>query len=260
MEPFAWTNATGLEFEREVMTGGPLELSRFPNAKPGAWTSLAGDRVIKEVELARIQDEPYYVVRLGFDAKPVRRERLHQPYPIVGRAERDRLLVLAATMSVRHDPFSMESIVERLKAAAPDVPIVEQTVLTEYDDYYYSRRNQTPLPVVRVKFGDEAETWAYVDPSMSQVLAAIPRLARLERWLYNGLHSLDFKFWYWSPAWDVGVILLCLGGLASSAIGMVMGFGRLWRSARGAFRWVPRGTVIDRALPDAPSRSPLERA
>ena len=260
MEPFAWTNATGLEFEREVMTGGPLELSRFPNAKAGAWAALASDRVIKEVELARIQDEPYYVVRLGFDAKPVRRERLHQPYPIVGRAERDRLLVSAATMSVMHEPFSMESIVERLKAAAPDVPIVDQTVLTEYDDYYYSRRNQTPLPVVRVKFGDAAETWAYVDPSMSQVLAAIPRLARMERWLYNGLHSLDFKFWYWSPAWDVGVILLCLGGLASSAIGTVMGFGRLWRGVRSAIRWVPRGRAIGRALPDGAPRSPLERA
>ena len=71
-------------------------------------------------------------------------------------------------------------------------------MLTEYDSYYYSRRNQTPLPVVRVKFDDPAETWAYVDPSMSQVLATVHRLDRVERWLYNGLHSLDFKFWYWS--------------------------------------------------------------
>ena len=133
--------------------------------------------MIKEVELTRIQDEPYYVVRLGFDAKPVRRERLHQPYPITGRVEQDRLLVSATTMSVKREPFSTESIVERLKAAAPDVAIVEQTVLTEYDSYYYSRRNQTPLPVVRVKFDDPAETWAYVDPSMSQVLATVHRLA-----------------------------------------------------------------------------------
>ena len=216
--------------------------------------------MIKEVELTRIQDEPYYVVRLGFDAKPVRRERLHQPYPITGRAEQDRLLVSAATMSVKREPFSTESIVERLKAAAPGVRIVEQTVLTEYDSYYYSRRNQTPLPVVRVKFDDPAATWAYVDPSMSQVLATVHRLNRVERWLYNGLHSLDFKFWYWSPAWDVGVILLCLGGLASSAIGTVMGFGRLWRGARNAVRWVPRGTPVGGALPDPTPPAPLERA
>ena len=36
----------------------------------------------------------------------------------------------------------------------PDVPIVEQRLLTEYDDYYYSRGEVTPLPVLRVKFGD----------------------------------------------------------------------------------------------------------
>jgi len=216
--------------------------------------------VIKEVELTRIQDEPFYVVRLGFDAKPVRRERLHQPYPITGRVEQDRLLVSAATMSVKRGPFSTESIVERLKAAAPGVRVVEQTVLTEYDSYYYSRRNQTPLPVVRVKFDDSAATWAYVDPSMSQLLATVHRLNRVERWLYNGLHSLDFKFWYWSPAWDVGVILLCLGGLASSAIGTVMGFGRVWRGVRNAVRWVPGNTSVGAAVPDTPPPAPLERA
>ena len=260
MEPFEWTNATGLEIERDAMTGGPVEIARFPKAEASTWAALTGGRVIKEVELTRIQDEPYYEVRLGFDAQPVRRERLHQPYPITGRVEQDRLLVSAATMSVKRGPFSTESIVERLKAAAPGVRVVEQTVLTEYDSYYYSRRNQTPLPVVRVKFDDPAATWAYVDPSMSQLLATVHRLNRVERWLYNGLHSLDFKFWYWSPAWDVGVILLCLGGLASSAIGTVMGFGRVWRGVRNAARWVPGNAPVGAAVPDTPPPAPLERA
>ena len=108
----------------------------------------------------------------------------------------------------------------RLKAALPDVPIVEQQLLTEYDSYYYSRGRQTPLPVLRVKFDDPAETWVYIDPEMSQVLAQIHRLNRVERWLYNGLHSLDFAFWYdRRPLWDIGMIALCLGGLASSGIG-----------------------------------------
>ena len=134
-------------------------------------------------------------------------------------------------------------------------------MLTEYDSYYYSRRNQTPLPVVRVKFDDPAATWAYVDPSMSQVLATVHRLNRVERWLYNGLHSLDFKFWYWSPAWDVGVILLCLGGLASSAIGTVMGFGRLWRGVRNAGALgAARHDGRRHAVPDLTPPAPLERA
>ena len=84
MEPWAWTNASGLELEREVLSGGMPDLTRFPKADPAAWAALAGDRAIKEVELTAIQDEPYYVVRLGHQARAVRRERLHQPYPISG--------------------------------------------------------------------------------------------------------------------------------------------------------------------------------
>ncbi len=113
----------------------------------------------------------------------------------------------------------------------PDVPIAEQQLLSEYDSYYYSRDRQTPLPVLRVKFNDPAQTWVYIDPEMSQVLAQVHKLNRVERWLYNGLHSFDFAFWYDSPAWDVAMILLCLGGLASSGIGLMLGIRRLRRGA-----------------------------
>ena len=63
MEPFAWTNATGLEVERDVFTGGPVDLSQFAAMDPAAWDRLLGGRAIKEVEFVRIQDEHYYVVR-----------------------------------------------------------------------------------------------------------------------------------------------------------------------------------------------------
>jgi len=63
MEPFAWTNATGLEVSRDVFTGGPADLSKFPAMDPATWDRVLGGRGIKEVDFARIQDEHYYVVR-----------------------------------------------------------------------------------------------------------------------------------------------------------------------------------------------------
>ena len=42
-----------------------------------------------------------------------------------------------------------------------------------------------PLPVLRVRFADPSETWFYVDPEMSQMMARIHRLNRLERWLHR---------------------------------------------------------------------------
>jgi hypothetical protein len=89
MEPFEWTNATGLEVDGEVFTGGPIDLAQFAAAGTDSWAALAGDRAIKEVELTRIQGEPYYVVHRGDAAGAARRERLHQPYYITGKAERD---------------------------------------------------------------------------------------------------------------------------------------------------------------------------
>ena len=83
-----------------------------------------------------------------------------------------------------------------------------------------------------MRFDDPLQTWVYIDPEMSQVLAQIHRLNRVERWLYNGLHSLDFSFWYdRRPLWDIGMIALCLGGLASSGIGLFMGVKRMRRAA-----------------------------
>jgi len=93
-----------------------------------------------------------------------------------------------------------------------------------------SRGRQAPLPVLRVKFDDPMQTWLYIDPANSSVLSEVHRLSRVERWLYNGLHSLDFAFWYSKRLfWDIGVIVLCLGGLATSVFGLYLGVKRLIR-------------------------------
>jgi uncharacterized membrane protein len=232
MEPFAWTRAQGLEAPRDAFTGGPLDLAQFAALDPAAWDQLLAGRAVKEVELVRIQGEHYYLVRGAPDepAAAQQRERLHQPYNVAGRVEAGRLLINAKTLEPRSEPFSVDSLMARLREALPGVPIVEQQLLQDYDSYYYSRGRQAPLPVLRVKFGDPAETWLYIDPEMSRVVAEVHRLSRVERWLYSGLHDLDFAFWYdRRPLWDIGVIALLLGGLASSGIGLYLGMRRLWR-------------------------------
>jgi len=243
MEPFEWTNATGLEIDREALSGGPVDLSKYGAVDAAAWNRVLGGRTPKEMELVRIQDEQYYVVRYTDESAlaDTKRERLHQPYNVTGSVEPNRLLVHAGTLKVRERPFSVDSLLARLRASVPDTKIVESQLLSDYDSYYYSRGRQTPLPVLRVKFADPAETWVYVDPQMSQVLAEIHRLNRVERWLYNGLHSLDFSFWYdRRPLWDIGMITLSLGGLSVSAIGLFLGVRRV---RRGSSRLVRAGAL-----------------
>jgi hypothetical protein len=232
MEPFEWSNAESFELSPYALAGGPVELRRFPAIEAERWQPLLAGRELKELEFRRIDDAPYYLARYTTAAlePDSRRERLHQPYAITGRGEPAHMLVDATTLSVRTEPFATAALLARLAAAAPDAAIASHELLESYDSYYYSRNRQAVLPVLRIRFDDPLETWVYVDPALGQVVATIHRLQRLERWLYNGLHSLDFGFWYdRRPLWDIGMIVLSLGALVTSSLGLWLGLKRLRR-------------------------------
>jgi hypothetical protein len=109
--------------------------------------------------------------------------------------------------------------------------VSEAALLEDYDSYYYAFERRAPLPVLRIKFDDPESTWLYVDPQMSQLVGRAHRRERLQRWIYHGFHSLDFSFWYYNrPAWDIGVIVLSLGGTLLSMIGIVIAWKRIWRA------------------------------
>jgi hypothetical protein len=229
MEPWAWTNQRGIELRPGALSGGRLELAAFPAMDAAAWDRLLDGEALKEVDFVRMHGEHFYVARRTRDEGRDlgKRERIHQPYQVGGRTDPERLIVSAATLEPRADAFSTKAIVDRVRAAVTTAPIAESALLTDYDSYYYSRRGQTPLPVVRIKFADKAQTWLYIDPALNQQLASIPKYARLERWLYNGLHSFDVGYLYKRPLWDIVMLILLVGGLISSTLGLYLGAKRV---------------------------------
>ena len=247
MEPFEWTNARGIEPPDDTLSGGRLDLAAYRPMDPATWNRLLDGGSLKQVDFVRMQGEHYYVARRtgGEEHDLGKRERLHQPYNVRGRVARDRLIVSAATLQPRTQPFTADQIVQRVRAAVPDAPILDYEWLTGYDSYYYSRNRQTPLPVVRIRFADPAATWLYVDPTMNEMLASIPRFGRLERWLYNGLHSLDIGYLYTRPLWDIVMLVLLVGGLSTSVIGLYLGSKRVLRTL---VRMLPRPTDAKRDL------------
>ena len=221
IEPFGWASGPVLSTGelRRALIGGPLEASAFPPIDGDAWDALLPGRSIKEITYRRILGEPYFMV-------------LSTPAKAAGP-----VLVSAETLEVREEPFAVDALMGRVRETYPDVPILEARLLEEYDSYHYSRDQQAPLPILRVKFDDPDETWLYIDPRSGQLSTSLHRLDRVERWIYHGFHSLDFGFWYYNrPFWDIGVIVLSLGGLATSAIGLFVGTRRLWRGRRSASR------------------------
>lgn len=239
MEPFEWTSAPGVRVRQDAMTGGPPDMAAYANVDLADLAALVAPRYLKEVGFRRIHDRHFLVLRTSeqADAGTFARERRHAPYGLDGRASGSEVMVDAASLATLDAPFSTGAILQRLATALPPgAPVASHEMLQDFDDYYYSRNGQLPLPVLRVKLGDPLQSWLYIDPSTSQVLASVHRYSRVERWLYNGLHSLDFRFWYSKrPLWDLAMITLLLGGLATSCLGFYYGVRGL-RSGTGRWR------------------------
>jgi hypothetical protein len=237
MEPWGWATRAG-RFGgglREAFTSNPGDLNAFPALTAESWQTIADGRAIKEVEYVRIQEQPFFLVRRDPDPAAGTEIRGHEPYFAVRSRDAAQTVVNARTLKPHDRDFSREVLLARVKRAVSDTNVAAAEMLTTYDSYYYSRDGLAPLPVLRVKLDDPDRTWLYIDPRMSQLVGRVHRLDRAERWLYNGLHSLDFSFWYYRrPLWDVGMIVLSLGGLTTSAIGLYLGLKRIVRGLRGA--------------------------
>jgi PepSY-associated TM region len=213
MEPFFWASGggTGNQILR-ILSGGPLDLSSFPMVDAGAWHRVLAARSPKEIEFVRIQSEPYFIAR-GIEDEPI--------------------LLSANPLEIRHEPFSVDSLVARIRKGNPSVPITESRLLSDYDSYYHPGERRPPLPVLRVKFGDPDATWFYVDPRMGQVVTRFTRRERLQRWIYHGLHSLDFNFWYYNgPVWRATMVSLNAGGALLSTIGLLLAIKRVKRGTK----------------------------
>ncbi len=138
-----------------------------------------------------------------------------------------------------------ESLVELARAAMPGVPVRDAVWLHEFDDHYYDARGTRSLPVLRVRYRDADATWLYLDPARGGIALRTDETRRLLRWLYQGLHSLDFPFLYHErPLWDVVVIVLSIGGAVVSATTLVPAWRRLRRHAANLGRKRGRAGVL----------------
>lgn len=106
--------------------------------------------------------------------------------------------------------LTKEKIVEKIDLLNTSEKVSQSQVIREYDNYYYDRKKRKVLPVIKCVEGSMVY---YVDPNTAEVLMKNDATNRTERWLYHGLHSLDFAFLTNNrPLWDIVMIFLLLGG------------------------------------------------
>jgi hypothetical protein len=143
---------------------------------------------------------------------------------------KNQLLNLDGT---RVDGFDRERVIEIIKGAVPDPKAIEIKVLDQYDLYYLDRTRQRPLPVLLVLMNDADQTRYYVDPKSARVLTTYSSRNWVNRWLYTGLHSLNFPFLYnHRPLWDIVVIAFMVGGTALCVTSLVLAWRVLGRKLK----------------------------
>jgi len=123
----------------------------------------------------------------------------------------------------------LAKVAEAIPNLLPNSKLLSVDFIQEHDDYYYSRHNRyRPLPIYRAKFDDAESTWYHVDLTTGEIVNRLTHAGRVERWLFNGLHSLDFQFLtQHRPLWDIIVIFLSIIGLGFSITSVVIGWRRL---------------------------------
>jgi uncharacterized iron-regulated membrane protein len=121
----------------------------------------------------------------------------------------------------------LEAAAERMGGASG---VASREMIAGEDAYYFSHHDPVRLPAYRVILNDAEHTRFYLDPATASLLRGVDANSRTYRWLFNGLHSLDFAAWLRRrPVWDIIVLALMLGGLAGTITGTYLTIMRIKR-------------------------------
>lgn len=226
MEPWDWTiDNVPTESQLRAVQGDGIDVTRVEVSPVQALQEVQKRLTPKELEIRHFMGATHYFA--------------YDPVAAAGQnPQRSHMLVRAdgAAATARPD-FTPEELRTAASAAMGDRTPKETDWLTTYDSYYYAAAQSRPLPVLRAKFDDDAETWLYLDAQAGTVVQRETSRSRIQRWLYHGFHSLDLPGLYQATwAWTAVIVLLSLGGIFLSVTSVIIG----WRFLRGHDR---RGTM-----------------
>lgn len=208
--------------DMRAFRGVDLSAHLFTRRASEAITACAGDAMDKVTRLDHVlvSRAPYYICHLARgDTRVLRADAGGAPSAMVDR----------------------EPLVRAARALGGGAEVEGEEWLEEPDAYYYATHFEPylVLPVLRTRFAGGLVT--YVAPTTGKVERRFSSAARAHRWLYHGLHSLDWPVLYRRPrAWHVLVIALAAGGALLACTAAVAALRRALRERRRSSERQPR--------------------
>jgi hypothetical protein len=212
MGPFSWfTTRDSLDLDK-ALRGDRLDIAKFAIKDPSqAILEAATELRVKELEFASLDGEAIYLAT----------EKPGKP----------RIVSVKANLQ---EAFNSERILDAVKRAVSPRAVVEHRLIKDYEIYYVDRQRRLPLPVLYIRLNDASQSAYYLDPQTGKVVKSYSVRSRWNRWLYHGLHSLDFPWLYARrPAWDILILVLMLGGTALSGTALSIAWKVVQRKLRG---------------------------
>lgn len=189
---------------------GRVRMGDFAAVHPRDLLAKVPDLDVRELEYTSYMSKPLFSANLA--------------------GGKNQLLSLDGT---KVDGFDQKEIIDLVKKTLDESKIADITIIDQYDLYYFDRTRQRPLPVIRVLMNDEDRTRYYIDPKSARVVTTYNDRNWVNRWLYTGLHSLNFPFLYnHRPLWDIVVIAFMLGGTALCVTSLVLSWRVLGRKLK----------------------------
>ena len=205
MNPWKWSPSNSLDEQSlEVWSGGGLAPERFVRPPADVLSALndVDQKGVSELALTCFAGKSYYEVWM---------------------ADGSVKLLPGQQTHVSFEGLEAKAYAHQVQELHPEAKHLKATILKDYDAYYYDKHRTRPLPVVKIDVNDKLNTTYYINPKTTKVLMKYETTSRINRWLYHGLHSLDFPgLFFRRPLWDVVVIILMLGGTSVSITGLVL--------------------------------------
>jgi hypothetical protein len=197
MDPFPEKRAPALLADA---LRGSVTLDAFAAKPPREALVQLAPLGVKELELTSFAGEPVYLATLDGGGT--------------------RIVPMDGPPRPAFDPQRIADVIARATRATGGADV---RVLDRYDAYYLDRRRERPLPVILAQLHDAERTRYYIDPKTASIVRTYGASNWVSRWLYHGLHSLDFPWLYnYRPLWDIVVITFMVGGTALSVTSLIL--------------------------------------
>ncbi len=187
---------------------GRFDLAAYGVKSPKEALVELGGASVKELEFSSFDGVPVYLAFLD--------------------SQQTRIVPVNGDPKAEYDSNQIFNMVTR--AAGPG-GVSEARPMTRYDAYYLDRHHERPLPILFVRVNDPAHSQLYIDQRTGRLVGQhSDNSSFTTRWLYHGLHSMDFPWLYnHRPAWDIVVLTLMVGGLSLALTSLILAWQLLKR-------------------------------